>query len=303
MSFQPLSEATSGYTQQPEIQHPRPTRLVELQRGVTTPIITEEQQPTARLHCVPAAVALNSEENADFKTEARSPERTEVVHRSSSAPPVFNFSPPTSPTINPILSVSTVLRPRSRTRTRLGWDVRASPDTPSPTVRQNFRCSTSALASATTARILTRLRAKPQPRPTSPASPLGPVCVAGPGAAYSVHPTVLEPAMIPPRGRMLIVCRDLLPWLIPVYARNPDIGCTVLDVMRGIYTALQMPVEMAGHILSGAPATERRRVDWLSNKTSFVCIGRDEALARRRLPGHASLWSEVFVLILARREG
>lgn len=101
---------------------------------------------------------------------------------------------------------------------------------------------------------------------------------------------------------MLIVCRDLLPWLIPVYARDPNVGCTVLDVVRGIYAALQTPVEVAGHMRSGGPAVERRRVDWLRDKTVFVCVGRDEALARRRLPGRASLWNEVFVLTLARRE-
>lgn len=127
----------------------------------------------------------------------------------------------------------------------------------------------------------------------------------GYGQIFADHPMAAEPATNPPRVRMLIVCRDLLPWLIPIYARDRAVGCTVLDVVRGIYGALQIKVGAAGHMRSASDGTrverEQRRVDWLKDKTVFVCLGKDEALVRRRLPGRASLWDEVFVLMLARR--
>lgn len=211
---------------------------------------------------------------------------------------------------------------------RLGWDVRYSPDAPTPVAPQNFRYSTGALGNGNAASIRTRPRSNTQPQaqvtaelelasdlgarlnnnynshpqPTNPTSPLTPQRVSGPGDVFSAHPVALESATTPPRSRMLIICRDLLSWLIPIYARDPTLGCTVLDVVRGIYAALQTPVEVARHMRPGGPAVEPRRVDWLRDKTVFVCLGRNDPLARRRLPGRASLWDEAFVLTLARRE-
>jgi hypothetical protein len=102
---------------------------------------------------------------------------------------------------------------------------------------------------------------------------------------------------------MLIICRDLLDWFIPIYALDPAIGCTVIDVVRGIYRALQKKVEITGHTRSVGDGTRAvrgwRRVEWLHDKTVFVCIGRDEALARRRVPRIPA--DEVFVLTLTRR--
>ncbi|KAF8597587.1 hypothetical protein BDV93DRAFT_562196 [Ceratobasidium sp. AG-I] len=336
--------------QQPEIHHPRPTRPAELQRRVTISVATEEDSRgrAAWPHYTPAAVAPNTNvnEKVDSGTEAaavaervgRPPARAGVGLRSPSAPPALNYSLPTPTIIHSLLTVPSALR--SRSRPRLGWDVRYSPDTPTPTARQNFRYSTGGLGDGNAAPIRTRPRSNTQPQPqaqetpelklatdlsarlnhnynshpqpASPTTPLSPVRVSGPGGVFSGHPVALEPATNPPRGRMLIVCRDLLPWitpihardpdLIPIYASNPDLGCTVLDVVRGIFTALQKPVEVTGHAQPGAPVVESKRVDRLRDKTVFVCLGRDEALARRRLPGRASLWSEVFVLTLARRE-
>ncbi|KAG9083539.1 hypothetical protein FS749_005948 [Ceratobasidium sp. UAMH 11750] len=209
---------------------------------------------------------------------------------------------------------------------RLAWDVRFSPDAPSVPIRMrpNHRYSTSAIstipATSTSTSTPGRPRANTQPQAdlapdlelasdlnsrlnhnyNSIATALGTVT-----GAFANHPLALEPATTPRRARMLIVCRDLLPWLIPVYARDPEAGCTVIDVVRGIYNALQVPVEVSGQARpDGETPTrvERRRVEWLREKTLFVCLGRDEALARRRLPGRENLWSEVFVLTLARRE-
>lgn len=212
----------------------------------------------------------------------------------------LNCSPPTPTSIHPILTVPSALR--SRSHMHLGWDVRYSPDTPSPDTPQNVQYSTRAPGNDITNPVLTRPRSNTQPeaqatpelaldlnarlghnhdsppQSASPNSPNSPVCVAGLGGVFSAYPVALEPATTPPRARMLIVCRDLLLWLIPIYAHDSSVGCTVLDVVCGIYTALQTPEEVPEHMCSGGPAVERQRVDWLRDKTVFVCLGRDEAL-------------------------
>ncbi|KAG8735444.1 hypothetical protein FRC10_010603 [Ceratobasidium sp. 414] len=311
----------------PEIHHPRPTRPPQLQRRVTISTDADEEQesPTWR-HYAPANAAPNTEKVAQ-STEVQPVQATgNKIQRSPSAPPALNHPPPVPTTIHPILAVRSILRAHSRMH--LAWDVRFSPDAPSIPVRMrsNHRYSTSAISpiSATSTNTHGRPRANTQPQAglapdlelasdlnarlnhnynsiaAAPGTGTGPT--TGP---FANHPLALEPATTPPRARMLIVCRDLLPWLIPVYARDSDIGCTVLDVVRGVYNALQVSVEVPGQPRSDGeapPRVERRRVDWLREKTLFVCLGRDEALARRRLPGRENVWSEVFVLTLARRE-
>jgi hypothetical protein len=92
-----------------------------------------------------------------------------------------------------------------------------------------------------------------------------------------------------------------------VYAHDA-VGCTILDVVRGMYPALEMPVEVASQTRSGNsergefPQVERRRVNWLYDKTAFVCLGCDESLARLRLPGRPHVRREVFILILELRK-
>ncbi|KAG8699515.1 hypothetical protein FRC09_006577 [Ceratobasidium sp. 395] len=334
MSLRPhpedLHAMDSNGARSPEIHHPRPTRPPQLQRRVTisTDADNDEQQSPTWRHYAPANAALNTEKLAQ-STEGSTTEVTRnVIQRPPSAPPALNHPPPTPTTIHPILAVRSILR--AHARMRLAWDIRFSPDAPTVPVRMraNHRYSTGAISTVST---ITHGRPRSNTQPQADLAPdlelasdmtarlnynynSVPAAATGTGTgtgAFADHSLALEPATTPPRPRMLIVCRDLLPWLIPVYARDPEVGCTVIDVVRGIYNALQVSVEVAGQMRSGGegqaqtqaqPRMERRRVDWLRDKTLFVCLGRDEALARRRLPGRANLWSEVFVLTLARRE-
>ncbi|KAG9122646.1 hypothetical protein FRC07_000895 [Ceratobasidium sp. 392] len=329
MSLRPHPEdlhAMENGARSPEIYHPRPTRPAQLQRRVTISTDPDDEQqlsPTWR-HYAPANGALNTEKVAQSTEGSTTEVAKNVIQRPPSAPPALNHPAPTPTTIHPILAVRSILR--AHARMRLAWDVRFSPDAPSVPVRMhaNHRYSTGAistLSTTTTATTTTvgRPRSNTQPQAdlvpdlelasdmtarlnfNYSSVPAAPGTNTGTGI-FANHPLALEPATTPPRPRMLIVCRDLLPWLIPVYARDPEVGCTVLDVVRGIYSALQVSVEVAGQMRSTGERVERRRVDWLREKTLFVCLGRDEALARRRLPGRENLWSEVFVLTLARRE-
>ncbi|KAG5641591.1 hypothetical protein DXG03_004674 [Asterophora parasitica] len=60
---------------------------------------------------------------------------------------------------------------------------------------------------------------------------------------YHLHPHALyEPATTPPLGRMVIDCTHLLKpaWaMIEVWATNPNVGVTVMDVLHAIYRALR----------------------------------------------------------------
>ncbi|QRW13581.1 hypothetical protein RhiLY_12580 [Ceratobasidium sp. AG-Ba] len=298
---------TNAGARSPEIHHPRPVRppQLQLQRRVTISTgddVNEIQESPTWRHYVPATADATTEKAAQSATEDE-PKVGNSIQRAPSAPPALNYPTPTPTTIHPILAVRSILR--ARARMRLAWDVRFSPDVPAPSLRNNHRYSTGTisaiptgthgrprsntqpgtdleLASDLTARLNHNYNSIPSP--TSTHTPIGDTATA----PFTSHPLAHEPATTPSRARMLVVCRDLdlFPYLIPIYASDPQVGCTVLDVVRGIYNALQVD----------------RRIDGLGEKTLFVCIGRDEALARRRLPARESLWSEVFVLTLAKRE-
>ncbi|CAE6419723.1 unnamed protein product [Rhizoctonia solani] len=313
----------------PEIHHPRPTRPLAIRR-VTIAAMADEQNHPNWPHYAPATDAANDKvENRD-KNETHSLANNP---RSPSAPAALNRPPSPPPlTIHPILTVPSALR--SRPRVRLIWDVRFSPDA-LPFSQVGRRDSITSHHSTSTTHSLhsnpgttataqrVRPRSNTQPRTdlelatdlharlnlnynshpvTEGLSPTTPND-GGPPQTFADHPMALEPATNPPRGRMLIICRDLLDWFIPIYAHAPEVGCTVLDVVRGIYTALQKKVEVTGHTKSASGGTRAvrgwQRIEWLRDKTVFVCVGRDDALARRRVPRIPT--EEVFVLTLARR--
>ncbi|QRV85003.1 hypothetical protein RhiJN_13019 [Ceratobasidium sp. AG-Ba] len=280
---------TNAGARSPEIHHPRPVRppQLQLQRRVTISTgddVNEIQESPTWRHYVPATADATTEKAAQSATEDE-PKVGNSIQRAPSAPPALNYPTPTPTTIHPILAVRSILR--ARARMRLAWDVRFSPDVPAPSLRNNHRYSTGTisaiptgthgrprsntqpgtdleLASDLTARLNHNYNSIPSP--TSTHTPIGDTATA----PFTSHPLAHEPHDPEPRA----------------YARHPQVGCTVLDVVRGIYNALQVD----------------RRIDGLGEKTLFVCIGRDEALARRRLPARESLWSEVFVLTLAKRE-
>ncbi|KAJ1301313.1 hypothetical protein OPQ81_003715 [Rhizoctonia solani] len=256
------------------------------------------------------------------------------IPRSPSAPAALN-RPPSPPllTIHPILTVPSALR--SRPRVRLTWDVRYSPDAlplsqasrrDSITSQRSTSTTHSRHSNSGTTVSIQRMRPRSNTQPgtdlelasdmharlnlnynSSPVPEgLSPLTLNDGGTlqAFADHPMALEPATNPPRGRMLIICRDLLDWFIPIYARDSTVGCTVLEVVRGIYKALQKKVEVAGDTrsVSGGTRAARvwRRVEWLRDKTVFVCIEQNNALARRRVPSIPAEY--VFVLTLARRK-
>ncbi|CAE6474842.1 unnamed protein product [Rhizoctonia solani] len=333
MSLRPhdgLPNTEPHNTLYPEIHHPRPTRPLAIRRVTIAAMVDEASHPS-QPHCVPAIDAPDNEK-VDHNDDNEVP-TPGTDQRSPSAPAALSRPPAQLPLkIHSILTVPSALR--SRSHIRLTWDVRFSPDTPPPSQvnRRDSTCSHHSnstlqswhsnssttvpnlhmrprsntqpgteleLASDMHARLNLNYNSYPVAEPISPSA----ANVGASAQAFGDHPLALEPATSPPRSRMLIICRDLLEWFIPIYASDPGIGCTVLDVVRGIYKALQRKVEVSSHTRSSSDGTRAgpgwKRVEWLRDKTVFVCIGRDEALARRRVPKIPA--DEVFVLTLARR--
>ncbi|CAE6496428.1 unnamed protein product [Rhizoctonia solani] len=318
----------------PEIHHPQPIRPPVARRVTISAMVDERTHPTW-LHYIPATDAPSDNEEIGNRVNNEVPP-PEVNLRPPSAPAVMSrpHSPP-SLTIHQILTVPPALR--SRPRVKLTWDVRFSPDalplsqasrrdsitshhststthsghsnpgTTVPNPRTRHRSNTQPgtdleLASDMHARLHLNYNSYPVAEALSPISPTT-ANDGGRPQSFSDHHIALEPATNPPRSRMLIICRDLLDWFIPIYAHDPEVGCTVLEVVQGIYRALQKKVEISGHARSASDGTRAvlgwRRVECLRDKTVFVCIGRDEALARRRVPSIPT--EDVFVLTLARR--
>ncbi|CAE6415246.1 unnamed protein product [Rhizoctonia solani] len=315
----------------PEIQHPRPTRPLATRR-VTIAAMVDAQDHSPWSHYTPATNTPTEHVETRGGNGIPTPDNGP---RSPSAPAALNRPPsPPSLTIHSILTVPPALR--SRPRVRLIWDVRYSPDT-LPLTQPGRRDSITSHHSASTTQSLhsnpgttastqrIRLRSNTQPGPdlelasdlyarlnlnynshtvTEGLSPISPNEAEAP-QPFANNPLAFEPATSPPRGRMLIICRDLLDWFIPIYARDPAVGCTVLEVVRGIYKALQKRGEVPGHTRSASDGTTRavrgwRRVEWLRDKTVFACIERDDALARRRVPTIPT--DDVFVLRLRRKD-
>lgn len=136
------------------------------------------------------------------------------------------------------------------------------------------------------------------------------------------HPTSVAYATSPPVPFMYVACEDALPWLVPVHAQPGSAGVTVRDVLQAIHDVLHYPVEES--MLRQLPTDDdrarlyhayRRRikrngddrrgiltVDWLGEKSLFVCLGRDEALAKRRV-ADKKMWPHVYALKLKLRNG
>ncbi|KAG8735442.1 hypothetical protein FRC10_010601 [Ceratobasidium sp. 414] len=136
------------------------------------------------------------------------------------------------------------------------------------------------------------------------------------------HPASVTYATSPPVPFMLIASSDALPWLVPVYAQAGSAGVTVGDIFRAIYDVLCTPVEESMPWLLPTDDDRARlhhayyerisrngddprgilAVDWLGEKTLFVCLGRDEALAKRRV-ADKEMWPHVYALKLKLRKG
>ncbi|KAG8693527.1 hypothetical protein FRC08_009057 [Ceratobasidium sp. 394] len=136
------------------------------------------------------------------------------------------------------------------------------------------------------------------------------------------HPASVTYATSPPVPFMLIACNDALPWLVPVHAQPGSAGVTVGDILQAVHDVLRTPVEESMPWLLPTDDDRARlyhayrerisrngddrrgilAVDWLGEKTLFVCLGRDEALAKRRV-ADKELWPHVYALKLKLRKG
>ncbi|KAG9074856.1 hypothetical protein FS749_013529 [Ceratobasidium sp. UAMH 11750] len=139
---------------------------------------------------------------------------------------------------------------------------------------------------------------------------------------FHKHPASVTYATSPPVPFMLIACNDALPWLVPVYAQAGAAGVTIGDILQAVYDVLYTPVEES--MLWLLPTDNDRTylyhayrerisrngddrrgilaVDWLGEKTHFVCLGRDEALAKWRV-ADKGMWPHVYALKLSLRKG
>lgn len=131
------------------------------------------------------------------------------------------------------------------------------------------------------------------------------------------HPVSVAYATFPPTPFILVTCNHALPWLVPIYAQEGSAGVTIRDVFQAIRDVLYTPIEES--LLWMLPSGDNRNriynaykeriarvgddrrgilaVDWLGEKTLFVCLARDDGLARRRVEGK-EMWPLVYALIL-----
>ncbi|KAF8598650.1 hypothetical protein BDV93DRAFT_526653 [Ceratobasidium sp. AG-I] len=129
------------------------------------------------------------------------------------------------------------------------------------------------------------------------------------------HPASIAYATSPPIPFMLIACNDALPWLIPVHAQHGSQGVTIQNILQAIHDVLHAPIEES--LLWLLPSDDDRTrvyhayrervalvgddrrgilgVDWVGEKTQFVCLARDEALARKRV-ADKGMWPCVYAL-------
>ncbi|KAH7337415.1 hypothetical protein B0J17DRAFT_718184 [Rhizoctonia solani] len=135
------------------------------------------------------------------------------------------------------------------------------------------------------------------------------------------HSDSMAHATDPPVSFLLIACNDTLPWLTPVHARESS-GVTVRDVLEAISEVTHIQIEESVTQLlptdkdraqlyqayhdrvkrnGGADKEGILAVDWLGRKTSFVCLARDEAVARKRVV-EEYMWPFVFTLKLKTRK-
>ncbi|KAF8593258.1 hypothetical protein BDV93DRAFT_612302 [Ceratobasidium sp. AG-I] len=107
------------------------------------------------------------------------------------------------------------------------------------------------------------------------------------------------------------------PWLIPVHAQHGSQGVTIQNILQAIHDVLHAPIEES--LLWILPSDDDRTrvyhayrervalvgddkrgilgVDWVGEKTQFVCLARDEALARKRV-ADKGMWPCVYALKL-----
>ncbi|KAF8597586.1 hypothetical protein BDV93DRAFT_527358 [Ceratobasidium sp. AG-I] len=131
------------------------------------------------------------------------------------------------------------------------------------------------------------------------------------------HPASAAYATSPPVPFILIACNDALPWLVPVHAQEGSAGVTIRDVLQAVHDVLYVPIEES--MLWLLPSDDDRNriyhayreriarvgddrrgilaVDWLGEKTQFVCLARDEALAKKRVADKA-MWPLAYSLKL-----
>ncbi|KAG8729110.1 hypothetical protein FRC11_009484 [Ceratobasidium sp. 423] len=137
------------------------------------------------------------------------------------------------------------------------------------------------------------------------------------------HPNSVAYATNPPVPLLLVVCNEALPWLAHVHAREGSAGVTMRDVLEAISEVIHTRVDK--NMARLLPTDEDRArlyrayhhrvkrnggvdkkgllaVDWLSEKTLFVCLEHDEALARNRVK-EEHMWPYVFSLKLKMRKG
>ncbi|KAF8688446.1 hypothetical protein RHS03_09713, partial [Rhizoctonia solani] len=137
------------------------------------------------------------------------------------------------------------------------------------------------------------------------------------------HPTSVAYATNPPVPYLLVACNDALPWLAPVHAREGSQGVTIRDVLEAISEVIHTQVD--ANMAQLLPTDEDRArlyrayhdrvkrtrahdnrgllaIDWLGEKTLFVCLERDEAVARKRVK-EEHMWPYVFSLKLKMRKG
>lgn len=136
------------------------------------------------------------------------------------------------------------------------------------------------------------------------------------------HPASVAYATSPPVPFLMIAYDGSLPWLAPVHAQPGSAGVTVRDVLDAISAVLhtqvdkdtlrQLPTDEARNRVYQAyygrierNGTDNRgilAVDFLGEKSLFVSLERDEALARKRVK-EEHLWPYVFALKLKLRKG
>lgn len=129
------------------------------------------------------------------------------------------------------------------------------------------------------------------------------------------HPASVAYATSPPVPFILIACNDALPWLVPVHAQEGSAGVTIRDVLQAVHDVLYLPIEES--MLWLLPSDDDRTriyhayrerisrvgddrrgilaVDWLGEKTQFVCLARDEALAKKRV-ADKGMWPHMYAL-------
>ncbi|CEL53242.1 hypothetical protein RSOLAG1IB_06208 [Rhizoctonia solani AG-1 IB] len=254
------------------------------------------QQPltgaTARPHYLPAQTQqLPSPHTPSYMSPsagphhspnpAASPSLTVPSHYQAASSPLSTRSPQANTIqLHPLLKAQSILRtPESPSALRLRWDVRDPPAT-----------------------AIIHSQHEPE-------------------YLYE-HPTSVAYATSPPVPYLLVACNDALPWLAPVHAREGSAGVTVRDVLEAISEVIHTQVDASMAQLlptdedrarlyqayhnrikrSGADNKAIIAVDWLGQKTLFVCLERDEALARKRVK-EEHMWPYVFSLKLKMRKG